>query len=143
HIFGGRHAQENAILLLFGPELKERRRQQKDAVLRDPLRRARAPIFLFEDQPLRERRFAPAVFLRPRHRGPSRFEEPLLPFAMKREPCGRIARRPRFARRVRAQPRAHLTAERFVFLRVLELHHFFSSLARSLSAIVFASSPAR
>ena len=65
-------------------ELEHGRRQQEDAVLRDPLRTAGAVVLLLEDQPLPERRAAAAVLLGPRHDGPAVLEQQALPLEM----CG-------------------------------------------------------
>src|SRR5690606_3368216 len=60
-----RHLPEDALLLVFGAELEDGRREQKDAVLRDAVGRAGAVVLLFEDEPLDEARLAAAVLLRP------------------------------------------------------------------------------
>ena len=49
------------VLLLGRAELEDRRREQEDAVLRHPLRRAGAVVLLLEDQPLPEAGVATAV----------------------------------------------------------------------------------
>ena len=53
-ILARRHAGEVVVLLRLGAELVDRRGQQEDAVLRDPLRSSGPVVLLLEDQPLPE-----------------------------------------------------------------------------------------
>ena len=98
-------------LLFLGAELEDRRREQEDAVLRDALRRARAVVLLFEDQPLPERRIASAVLLRPRHDGVAGVEQRALPLEVRGEAGPGVARGQRRARHVGLEPGAALGAE--------------------------------
>ena len=91
-VLGRRHAREDVVLLLGGAELEHGRGQQEDAVLRDPLRSAGPVVLLLEQQPLPQRRVAPAVGRRPRHGRPPVGEQPPLPAQVLREPLPRVAR---------------------------------------------------
>ena len=91
HVEPRGHARQEALLLLLRSELEDRRREEEDPVLRDPLRRARSPVLLLEEQPLEDRGLTTTVRPRPRHDRPLRVEELLLPDAVKREPLGGVA----------------------------------------------------
>ena len=80
-----RHRGQDAVLLFVGAELEDRRREQEDAVLGDPLRRAGAVVLLFEDEPLPQARVAPAVRRGPRHHGVARVEQRAFPFEVRGE----------------------------------------------------------
>ena len=89
------HLGQDAILLLLGAELEDRRREQEDAVLGDALRRARRVVLLLEDQPLPEAGFAAAVLAGPRNHGVARVEQGALPLEVRGE--ARRGCRPRAA----------------------------------------------
>ncbi len=110
-LFAGRHLPEDALLLLVGPELEDRRCEQEDAVLRDALRHAGAVVLLLEEEPLPQARVAAAVLLRPRHHGVARIEQRAFPLEMGREAGAGVARRERRTGDVRLEPRAALGAE--------------------------------
>ena len=65
------HAREDVGLLLGRAELEDRRGEQEDAVLRDPLRAAGPVVLLLEDQPLPQRGGPAAVLLGPGHHRPA------------------------------------------------------------------------
>src|SRR5262249_7161350 len=60
-----RHLRQEAVLLGGRAELEERRREQEDPVLGDPLRRAGPVVLLLEDQPFPQAGVATAVRLGP------------------------------------------------------------------------------
>src|SRR5262249_6348865 len=51
-VFARSHARQETLLLLLGAVLENGRREQEHTVLVHAQRRARAPVFLLEDQPL-------------------------------------------------------------------------------------------
>src|SRR5690606_34924873 len=102
--------------------LHQRRREEVDAVLADPSRRAGRVVLLLEDQPLQDGAAAPAVLLRPRHDPEARLAERPLPLPVRREALLGLQRRQRLRRDVRAQPRPHLGAELLVRRPELKIH---------------------
>ncbi len=109
-VLGPCHAGQDVVLLLLRPEFEDGRRQQEDAVLRDPLRTAGPVVLLLEQQPLPQRRIATAVGLGPRHDRPPVLEQQPLPLEMCRESLGGVARR-QTGRHVGLEPGAGLGPE--------------------------------
>ena len=126
----GGHAREDVVLLCLRAELEQRRREQEDAVLRDPLRSARPVVLLLEQQPLPQRRAAAAVLDRPRHGGPPVGEEHPLPVEVLREALpgvagvdlvGAAVHRPPLGQ-MGLEPRSRLGPERLVLVAPGQVH---------------------
>src|SRR5439155_19486982 len=123
-VLGRRHPGQDAVLLLLGAELEQRRGEQEDAVLGDALRTAGPVVLLLEEQPLDQARLAAAVLPRPRDDGPAGAEQRALPLDVQGEPLGGIARR-QAARHVGLEPGPGLGSERLLLVGVGEVHYVF------------------
>jgi len=106
-----RHAPQDAVLLLLGAEFEDGGREQEDAVLCHPLRRARRVVLLLEDQPLPEGRLPAAVLAGPRHDGVARVEQGALPLEVRGEALTGVAGGQGGPGHVGLQPRAAVGAE--------------------------------
>jgi len=118
----GSHLRQKARLLRRRSEFHNRRPEQKNAILVDALRRARAVILLFENQPLEEIRAAPAELHRPGHHGKAAAVELRLPFPVQPRALRRIKRGQRPGRHIRLQPFPRLTPKRPLPIGVAKLH---------------------
>ena len=107
--------------LLLGAELEDRRGEQEDPVLGDPLRPARPVVLLLEDQPLHRRGVPPAVRLRPRDHGPAGVEQRPLPVEVEREALAGVARR-QPPGHVGLEPAPALRPERLLLRREGQVH---------------------
>ncbi|MCY1222161.1 hypothetical protein D9M72_342420 [compost metagenome] len=116
------HARQEARLLRRGAELHQRRPEQEDAVLVDAHRRAGAPVFFLEDEPLDQVAAAPAQFGRPRDHAPAALVERGFPGAVLGKAFPGVEAGQRRARHVRSHPVAHLGAEGALGFGVFKLH---------------------
>ena len=116
-----RHAGEDLVPLLLGPESEHRRGEEEDPVLGHALRPARPVVLLFEDEPLHRGRVAPAVRLGPRDDRPAGIEERTFPVEVEGEPLGGVARREPM-RHVGLEPLTTLGPERVLGIAEGQVH---------------------
>ena len=116
------HLGQVACFLLFGPELHQRRAEQKDPVLVHAPGSTGAVIFFLEDQPLDQVRSAASVLDRPRNHRPPALVEGALPLPVSLKALGGIHRWKRLTRNVLLEPLARLAAEGFFLFGVCQLH---------------------
>ena len=77
--------------MFVSAEFKNGGSEEEDAVLGHALRTTGSVVLLFEDEPFPQRCATAAVFLGPRHHGPTSIEQFLFPLDMKGEAFGGIS----------------------------------------------------